>query len=97
METVQAVIGPFGARNFKFTTGVGDCSQCVRKSTAVAPFSGGQIVDNSAAFSDNALPNASSAAVFARNTTPFTSTSNAGHAKLSKLNTISDFILLPRL
>jgi hypothetical protein len=94
METVQAAIGPFGARNFKFTTGFGDCSQCVRKSTAVMPFSGGQIVDNSAASPDNALPNTFSAAVFARNTTPFVSTSNAGHAEPSKPNTISAFITL---
>jgi hypothetical protein len=51
-------------------------------------------VDNSAASPDNALPNTFSAAVFARNTTPFVSTSNAGHAEPSKPNTISAFITL---
>ena len=96
METVQETVWPFGVRNFKFTTGVGDCSQRERKSTAVMPFSGGQIADNSGASPDNALPNTFTAAGFARNTTPFASTSNAGHAELSKPNTISDFILLPK-
>jgi len=97
METVQEAFGSFGVRNFKFVTGVGDCSQREKKSTTVMPFSGGQIVDNSAAFPDNALPNTFSAAVFARNTRPFPSTSNAGHAELSKPNTISSFITLLKL
>ena len=94
METAEEIIWPFGVRNFKCVTGVGDCSQRERKSTAVMPFSGGQIADNNGASPDSALPNTSTAAGFARNTTPLASTSNAGHAEPSKPNTISDFILL---
>jgi hypothetical protein len=61
------------------------------------PFSGGQTADNNGASPDSALPNTFAAAGFARNTTPFVSTSNAGHAELSKPNTISAFIPLFKL
>jgi hypothetical protein len=97
METVQAAIGPFGARNFKFTTGMGDCCQRVRKSTAVVPFSAGQTADNNGASPDSAPPNAVVAAELARITTPLASTSNAGHGALSKPNMISGFIPLRNL
>ena len=92
METVQATMGPFGARNFKFTTGVGDRSQCVRKSTAVVPFSAGQMADSNGASPDSTAPNAADADELARMITPLPSTSNAGQAALSRPNMISGFI-----
>src|SRR5579862_5558891 len=94
METLQAATGPFGTRNFKFSIGTGAWSHRVRKSTAVVPFSGGQIVDNNGASPDSAPPKAVVAAELARITTPLPSTSNAGHGALSKPNMISGFIPL---
>ncbi len=94
METVQATMGPFGARNFKFTTGDGDRSQRVRKSTAVVPFSGGQMADSNGASPESTAPNAADAEVLARMITPLPSTSKAGQTALSKPNMISGFIPL---
>jgi hypothetical protein len=97
METVQVTMGPFGERNFKFTTGVGAWSQRVKKSTAVMPFSGGQMADNNGASPESTAPNAAAAAEFARIITPLASISNAGHPEPSNPNMISGFMPLQLL
>ena len=89
MDVVNSLAAPPAILNFKRSMTTGDSSHCVKYCSTVWKFSADQMDDNSGLLPLTTSPKAFAAVGFARTIVPRPSTSNAGHAALSRPKTIS--------